>query len=384
LPLHFIPIFLHFMDERPIPRFSRLFYSMTRFVHRFRWHILFWSLYCIGWTWFSVSYYHSPVGVAALATLAWFLGQSTLIYLNIYRWVPRLLKPRRIGLFILALLATILATALFTATAITWIMNTIMQTSGPKQASPKFGTWFFYVVSGNFYWGLLAVGFTIIRDRLRNDRRNLRLEKEHTENELRFLKSQMNPHFLFNAINSIYVLIRKDPDLAEHTLARFSDMLRYQLYDCATDFIPIEKEITYLENYMRLEQLRKGSMLILDYEAEGTVQHFSVAPLLLMPLVENAFKYVSSFPDRENKVRVWLSFDGSQFEFGIGNTVDEFTRADDRSVGGIGGVGGIGVVGGIGLENVRRRLELLYPRRHSLTIDASREYYSVTLKLLVK
>jgi LytS/YehU family sensor histidine kinase len=188
----------------------------------------------------------------------------------------------------------------------------------------------------------------------------------------------MNPHFLFNAINSIYVLIRKDPDLAEHTLARFSEMLRYQLYDCATDFIPIEKEIAYLENYMRLEQLRKGSMLTLDYCTEETVRHFSVAPLLLMPLVENAFKFVSSFTDRDNKVCIRLFFNDGRFLFEIGNTVDEFgplSRPGNppEQTG--------AAASGIGLENIRRRLELLYPMRHTLAIDAGREYYNVSLKL---
>jgi two-component system LytT family sensor kinase len=337
---------------------------MTRFLRRYRWHILFWILYYIGWTWFSVHSYGAALWTALSVTTAWFLGQTTLIYLSVYRWVPRLLRTRRNRLFILAVLLTTLATTLFTSASITLILKAAGTTN-----TPNFGTWFFYVVSGNFYWVGLALVFIIIRDRLRIDRHNQRLEKEHTENELRFLKSQMNPHFLFNAINSIYVLIRKDPDLAEHTLARFSDMLRYQLYDCATDFIPIEKEITYLENYMRLEQLRKGPMLTLEYDAEETVRHFSLAPLLLMPLVENAFKFVSSFPDRDNQVRIRLLFDGTRFQFEIGNSIDEVPTTAS--------------VGGIGLENVRRRLQLLYPGRHTLTLDAGPAYYTVSLKLQV-
>jgi len=227
-----------------------------------------------------------------------------------------------------------------------------------------------YMVLGNTNFVIITIGLYSLRQRLLNDRRNQRLEKEHAENELRFLKSQMNPHFLFNAINSIYVLIRKDPGLAEHTLARFSDMLRYQLYDCSTDYIRIEKEITYLENYIRLEQLRKGPMLTIDYQSADSVAGFSIAPLLIMPLIENAFKFVSSHPDRENLVRLRLFFSDDNFHFTIFNTVDDPAPTFPR--------------GGIGLENIRRRLALLYPQRHTLHIDTGSDYYSVSLKLQIK
>ncbi len=368
-----------------ITAFSRLFCSMARFLFRFRWHILFWIAYFIGWTWLSVSVYHTPVGIALVVTLAWFIGQATMIYTTIYQWMPRYLRPRRLGRFFSALTGSILSSAVFTALITYWLLTTF---------APAYTYTFLanvsYVVMGNVYWAFLAIGAKVFRDRLRNDRRNQRLEKEHAENELRFLKSQMNPHFLFNAINSIYVLIRKDPALAEHTLASFSDMLRYQLYDCATDYIPIEKEISYLENYIRLEQLRKGSMLNVDYEvgtnpagAATAVRDFSIAPLLLMPLVENAFKFVSSYPDRDNQVRIQLSFRHPIFHFEIGNTVDEpVTGAATRTTRAPGG-SAPRTPGGIGLDNVRRRLELLYPLRHTLTIDPTPDYYTVSLKLQV-
>ncbi|HXB96297.1 MAG TPA: histidine kinase [Puia sp.] len=340
---------------------------MARLLVRYRWHILFWVLYYIGWSSLSVFAYHEPLWLGVAVTTAWFLGQTTMIYLAVYRWVPRLLRPGRIWLFVFALLATIFCASVFTSVA----MNALLKANMPSYPLPL-STLFWYVFSGNAFWCIMAVGFNIIRDRLRNDRRNQRLEKEHIENELRFLKSQMNPHFLFNAINSIYVLIKKDPALAEHTLASFSDMLRYQLYDCATDYIPIEKEITYLENYIQLEQLRKGSMLHLDYAAEDTVRDFSMAPLLLMPLVENAFKFVSSYTHRANRIRIRLRCDHSQFQLEIGNTVDEVEKSARREG-----------AGGVGMENVRRRLELLYPGRHALEIDTGREYYTVSLKIQV-
>jgi sensor histidine kinase YesM len=375
---------------------------MARFLFRFRWHILFWIGYFIFWTWFSASYYHNPVWIAFVLTTAWSLGQGGSIYLTIYRWMPRLLKLRRIWLFLGATVLTILCCAAFASLSCGLFLRWALP-SYPVALFAFFG----YMVEGNANIVLVVIGLTVLRDRLRNERRNQLLEKEHAENELRFLKSQMNPHFLFNAINSIYVLIRKDPGLAEHTLARFSDMLRYQLYDCSTDYIHIEKEITYLENYIRLEQLRKGPMLTVDYQSDESVAGFSIAPLLIMPLIENAFKFVSSHTDHENIVRLRLFSSGDSFHFTIFNSVDQPDPATpdhaanslrtgppnltplpsanpDRAASSLPPGGPHPPRGGIGLENIRRRLELLYPNKHQLNIDTGKDYYSVSLKLQIK
>jgi two-component system LytT family sensor kinase len=368
------------MEYDCITGFSLLICGMARFLFRFRWHILFWIGYFIFWTWFSASYYHNPVWIAFVLTTAWSLGQGGSIYLTTYRWIPRLLKPRRTWLFLGALILTILCCAAFASLSCGLFLKWALP-SYPVSLFAFFG----YMVMGNTNIVLVVIGLTVLRDRVRNERRSQMLEKEHAENELRFLKSQMNPHFLFNAINSIYVLIRKDPGLAEHTLARFSDMLRYQLYDCSTDFIRVEKEITYLENYIRLEQLRKGPMLTIDYQSDESVSGFSIAPLLIMPLIENAFKFVSSHTDRENIVRLRLFSSGDSFHFTIFNTVDDPGPANPDLITNPLLPGNPHLPrGGIGLENIRRRLELLYPNKHQLNIDSGKDYYSVSLKLQIK
>jgi LytS/YehU family sensor histidine kinase len=233
-------------------------------------------------------------------------------------------------------------------------------------------TQFFYLLSGNCYTTFLIVAIKSIRDRINSDKRANLLEKEKTENELRFLKSQMNPHFLFNAINSIYVLIKKDPDFAGLTLVKFADMLRYQLYECNADRIPIEKEIGYLDNYIELERLRKGSTLKTSYTVGATTGNFSIAPLLLIPFVENAFKYVSACPDKDNYVTVDLSYQDGIFEISVENSIDEDTMTPREKA-----------WGGIGLENVRRRLELIYKDCYALDISAREDVYSVLLTIQV-
>src|ERR1700748_160506 len=145
------------MECSCITAFSRLFCSMGRLFHflrRFRWHILFWIAYFIGWTWLSVSYYHNPKQIAFGITLSWFLGQATMISLIAYRWVPRLLRPRRLWLFVSALVSTILVCAIFSWACI----NLLLKVTLPSYTFP-----YIYVVIANLYWTIIVVGIIMLR-----------------------------------------------------------------------------------------------------------------------------------------------------------------------------------------------------------------------------
>ena len=129
------------------------------------------------------------------------------------------------------------------------------------------------------------------------------LAKEKAEAELNFLKSQINPHFLFNSLNSVYFLIDKSNPDARQALHKFSDMLRYQLYEANGEKIPIEKEINYLQDYVHLQQLRKDENYKVQFNCSPDVKNFSIEPLLLIPFVENAFKHISHKTDGSNFVK---------------------------------------------------------------------------------
>jgi two-component system, LytTR family, sensor kinase len=337
------------------------------FLFQYKWHVAFWMVYLTFWTAVSINGYHAPFFPALLTSLGWAVGQGTLNYWCIYRLFPVYFTHRRYWVFTGLLLAGLAASVFF----IMGFQILVFALAGAPM-SFSIGAGFGYVLLGNTYTVFIVIAIKSIRDRVRNERRTQLLEKEKTEHELHFLKSQMNPHFLFNAINSIYVLIRKDPELASHTLLKFADMLRYQLYECNSDRIPIEKEIVYLDNYIGLEKLRRGSGFCTEYQVGGEVRHFSIAPLLIIPFVENAFKYVSSFSDRPNKVAVNLCCRDELFELAVENTYDEESLIPR------------GADGGIGLENVRRRLELIYRGRHQLDIEKDGKTYSVLLKIPVQ
>ena len=199
------------------------------------------------------------------------------------------------------------------------------------------------------------------------------LEKEKLETELKFLRSQFNPHFLFNTINSIFVLIHKNPRMASESLVKFSDLLRYQLYECNEQKIPLSQELVYLENFIELQKLRQ------DHDhVELTVRvepyhtgNLTIAPFVLIPFIENAFKHVSQRKDQLNWIRMSLRFEGQQLRLDIANSISAHYGASTEPI----------QHGGIGLQNVKRRLDLLYPGKHALEIHQDDNQFRVALRL---
>jgi LytS/YehU family sensor histidine kinase len=224
----------------------------------------------------------------------------------------------------------------------------------------------------NFSIALFYVAFSLAlylskewyfqRERLRQ------LEVEKLNTELEYLKSQINPHFLFNSLNTIFFQIDKTNQKARNTLTKFSDMLRFQLYECNGHEMILEKEIMYLKNYVDLQRLRRDEKYKIEFATSGDSRVFTLAPLLLMPLVENAFKYISNFPEGNNIVSIHIHNDDHSIEAKVRNTKE--TRIADRSE-----------VGGIGLKNLRRRLELQYPDRHALEVNDGNTEFEVILRI---
>ena len=332
-------------------------------------HILFWLVYFVFWTYFSMQNYGTHLGKAFLATCIYFVGQAGIGYFSIYYLVPRFFFTKRYVLFSVLVSTGILLGALFITVGMFSLFHS-MFTEGSGHIS--FSAYLLYSLLGVFSTTLLFVSVRIIKERVHAQKMNSILEKEKTENELKFLKAQTNPHFLFNAINSIYILIKKDPDLAQATLARFSDMLRYQLYECNFAEVPIEKEVEYLNNYIELEKLRRGTTLSIAYKIELSTNNFLISPLLIIPFVENAFKHVSNFSNKGNFVDISLSYEAGLFKLIVRNSVDKADYRQNKNT-----------AGGIGQDNTKRRLKLIYPNRHDLVIEQTDEIYfaSLTIKI---
>lgn len=192
-----------------------------------------------------------------------------------------------------------------------------------------------------------------------------RANQERTQAELSFLKSQVNPHFLFNTINDIYALVYQKSDEAPGALLKLSGLLRYMLYEDGREKVSLEKELAYLEDYLDLQRIGSGGRTYIDFRVEGDVPALRIAPLLLIPFAENIVKH-GVIDDPSRPARLHVSAHPGRFRLSAVNAVRP--RQKDKT-------------GGIGLSNVRRRLELLYPGMHSFEVSESRGEFACILDL---
>lgn len=201
-------------------------------------------------------------------------------------------------------------------------------------------------------------------------RETAQLKSEKLEAELKFLKSQINPHFLFNSLNNIYTLTVLNPESAGSSLLKLSEMLRYLLYECDAEKVTLGRELTYLQNYIDLFSLKDEEALNIKFDVKDVNTEVMIAPLLLIPFIENAFKH-SQIEDLEKGwINITLFGDEEQVYFEVKNSLPQTTFSKDE-------------VGGIGLQNVKRQLSLLYPEKHTLKIDKTNTEFSVALTILL-
>lgn len=218
----------------------------------------------------------------------------------------------------------------------------------------------------------LGMSIKLAKNYLEAQRRERALQKEKLETELKFLKSQFNPHFLFNTINSIFVLINKNTTQAKDALAKFSELLRYQLYECNESEIPLDRELAYLNSFIELEKLRQNPNLEIKTSLlKESTGNLAIAPFLLMPFVENAFKHVSKLSQRSNWIDLSLKLEGNNFIFYIANSLAEDHEKSIEAV----------KSNGLGLKNVKRRLELLYENKYDLSLTNADGKYETVLRI---
>jgi LytS/YehU family sensor histidine kinase len=218
-------------------------------------------------------------------------------------------------------------------------------------------------------WVLLITVGKMMIERLQAQTQLETLRKERVKNELDYLKAQINPHALFNSLNTIYGHIEKNNQVARNTLLQFSELLRYQLYDCGEEKVSLEKEIGYLKNFIAFHKLRKDETLRVILQIGNIEPALQIAPLLLVVLLENAFKFVSNFPDKENKICIHLSTQGKKLHSEISNT-KEFQESDPGNKS-----------KGIGVANLKRRLELLYKGKYEYRVINEPDVYKSILTI---
>ncbi|MDP1621838.1 MAG: sensor histidine kinase [Bacteroidales bacterium] len=196
------------------------------------------------------------------------------------------------------------------------------------------------------------------------------VEKQKVEAELRALKSQVNPHFFFNTLNSLYSLSLDKSEKAPEMILKLSDLMRYVIYESTDDLVTVGKQVEFLQSYVYLERLRSDDSLDFHFEIKGENLQLKIAPLLFLAFIENAFKHVAK--EKSDKPYIKIVFDLEHEDrviFSIENRADPFRQKNPE--------------GGFGLWNVKKRLELLYPGRHELNISETATSYRVVLNILV-
>lgn len=333
------------------------------FQNRILQHILFWCLsyYCL-LIFFSPG---PPERIDMIYTAAFHIPLLIAVYINLGVFIPLLLRKGRYGLYLCSLPALMALAAGLNI----FLFNVVIDYLVPD---------YFFIAYYNFpellLFAVIHLGLTTLIKLsrgwfklLESESQLIRLQNEKSDTELKFLKTQVNPHFLFNSLNSIYSLsLKKDERLPANVL-KLAEVMRYMIYETDADFVPLEKEISYLKNYIALQQLRNVGNINVTLDITGDPAGLMIAPFMFIVFVENAFKHGKTF------IKIKLEMDA-------GNHLVNFDVTNDK-----------GVVDdpepldfkGLGLDNVKRRLELLYPKNHRLLIDDNLEenIFAVALRI---
>ncbi len=246
-----------------------------------------------------------------------------------------------------------------------------------------FDRWIDYIFTGYYFiayysfWdiSLYFVIYIFLTSLFRLARGYFRLheiEKEKTLTELKALKSQINPHFLFNSLNSIYSLARKNSTQTPQKIVQLSDLMRHIIYESDVDFIPLEKEVEMVKNYIELQNLRTSEKDKIKLEVLGEIKDNKIAPLLFLPFVENSFKHGLKGGAKNIFVDIRIEVSESILNFEIENSKGKTSEVNDSKY------------KGFGIENVKKRLELIYPKLHSLKISDNKNTFKVLLQVQLR
>ncbi len=327
------------------------------------WHTLFW----LGMTAFFMFIVHGNTKIPDEGLLVIFVLfgciNISLFYINFLVLIPRYLNHKKYAKYVLAVLAVMLLFGFIKYGFAVMFKEFVLV----REKGMTMTFWSYYL--STFFTSLIFVFLsTVLKftlDWFLNERIQRDLENQRLSAELAFLKSQINPHFLFNSLNTIYSLAYQKSATTPDAILKLSEIMRYMLYECNDNKVDLAKELQYLQNYIDLQKIRFGSKGNVDFEVTGTVDGQQIVPLLLISFIENAFKHgVASDP--ESPILIRIEVYPERLLFKTENKKHQYNKDPE---------------GGIGLINVKRRLNLLYPDKFSLDIDDGPEVYSCILLL---
>jgi sensor histidine kinase YesM len=333
-------------------------------------HLFYWISYVcfFGFTWGTYDWDFQKTFTVELISLP---PKIILVYASIYWLLPRYLFQGKTSQFIIGFLALLFLTSL---------LHRVLD---------------YYIILDNYFphwdkWPLLRlvtllstaikmclvlaipVTISITQHVNRVQRQKEKLSREKLEAELQLLKSQLHPHFLFNTLNSLYSLILKKSDSALDLTLRLSDLLRYLLYETQQPYVHLSRELAFVQDYLELEKIRFADQLEIEFRQPHFTEELSIAPMLLMPLVENSVKHSTSGPEEVAQIRISAELKDGKFDFSVWNSLPSSAQANNLPY------------KGIGLRNLRQRLQMQYPGAHELSINVMEKAYEARLVLNLK
>lgn len=315
---------------------------------------------------FGVASVLLPVADAIIFTLINLLFNVLVFYVNILFLFPRFYQTSKINLYIIYIFFSIaIATALLAV-----VEQNLIE---PREivfrhsVNPSI-----MMVARSFLWFVLMVTTGTVYLIQKRYREQILLHKEVQENklktELKLLRSQINPHFLFNALNNIYSLSYQKSEKAPESILKLSGMLRYVIEDCTTDTVEIGSEIEYLENFIAFQRMKAPNIMNVDFKYKELDLNIKVAPMLFIPFLENSFKYskIEEFQNAHISIEI-KSDDKRNLIFSLENSIPPTAKARPGS--------------GTGIKNVKKRLNIIYPDKHTITINESEETFRCNLNI---
>jgi len=341
---------------------------------RFRYYILFTTGYSLCWFLFKLGWLHNTGRALRSSSVEIFLHIAALL-ITVEWLMPRFFYRLQYGRFGLGLGLIVLiggtANMLFQLHLMD--SNPLEYQANIVKYKEVFYYWFWWnLVAGSylmiFFVALSGFAVRLAFDRILTARRLANMEAAHLRSELEILKNQINPHFIFNALNTIYYKIDRSNGAARTLTEQFSALLRYQLYECNEAVVEIEKEICFIQNYVGLQRERSGDLVRVSCSGFESMTGFAIPPHVLAPLVENCFKHVSRYKDRENFIALACSLEAGRFQFRALNSYEPAKKSEWS---------------GIGLANTRKRLELLCHDRFTLSTAENGNQFEATLTLAI-
>lgn len=289
-------------------------------------------------------------------------------YLNYYWLIPKLYYQRKYvlyaGLVLLSLVLVIMLPSIFTGRLFARPHSVAPSASGIINPMPVYRTLLMFLfdeMKHHLYLFIIALFFSLM---LRIRERMTRIKEEKLQVELNSLKAQINPHFLFNTLNSIYALAIKNDEKTADAVINLSELMRYIIKDAHNNKVLLEKELNYISNYIDLQRSRFGNTARIYFTADGDAKEKEIAPLLLITFIENAFKYGIN-PDADSEIRIQIDIKKTDLHLQVYNKKVKIGNAINSTC--------------IGIKNTKERLQLLYPSKHAITITDNNSYFLVDL-----